>query len=396
MSAHEQTFQPAEAPARPAGLDGQPSTPTDGGGGPSRRRRWPRRLGVLLLVGALGAGAVWWQASRSGGNGTAQASGPRTATAPVVRRTLNSQETVDGTLGFAGDDDLVNRGEGTVTWLAEEGATVGRGQTLYKIDDKPVPLFYGDLPFYRELSVGVEDGDDVTQLERNLDALGYDPGTVDDHFSSATRDALKQWQEDRGLEKSGVLRPGDVGVSSGAVRVAEHKTSVGAPAGKGQTVLTMTSTTRQVSIDLDASKQSFVKVGDRVEITLPNGRTTTGKVSFVSKVAKTSTDDSGAGGNNNDATTTVAVTVSLDHPKETGALDQAPVDVDITTDTARNALAVPVNALLALAEGGYAVEVQEAGGVRRLVPVKVGLFADSLVEVSGGGLREGMNVVVPE
>jgi len=396
MSAHEQTFQPAEAPPRPADLDGQQATPTDGGGGPSRRRRWPRRLGGLLLVGALGAGGAWWQASRSGTGDGVQASGPRTATAPVVRRTLNSQETVDGTLGFAGDDDLVNRGQGTITWLAAEGATVGRGQTLYKVDDEPVPLFYGDLPFYRELSVGVGDGDDVTQLERNLDALGYDPGTVDDHFSSATREALAQWQEDRGLEKTGVLRPGDVGVSTGAVRVAEHKTSVGAPAGQGQTVLTMTSTTREVSIDLDAAKQSFVKVSDKVEITLPSGRTTSGKVSFVSKVAKTSNgNDSGAGGGN-DTTTTVAVTVSLDRPKDTGALDQAPVDVDITTETARNVLAVPVNALLALAEGGYAVEVQEAGGARHLVPVKLGLFADSLVEVGGGGLRAGMNVVVPE
>ena len=90
------------------------------------------------------------------------------------------------------------------------------------------------------------------------------------------------------------------------------------------------------------------------------------------------------------------MTVSLDRPKDTGALDQAPVDVDITTETARNVLAVPVNALLALAEGGYAVEVQEAGGARHLVPVKLGLFADSLVEVGGGGLRAGMNVVVPE
>jgi multidrug efflux pump subunit AcrA (membrane-fusion protein) len=104
----------------------------------------------------------------------------------------------------------------------------------------------------------------------------------------------------------------------------------------------------------------------------------------------------GDSGGNDTTTTTVAVTVALDHPKETGALDQAPVDVDITTDTARNVLAVPVNALLALAEGGYAVEVQDPGGARRLVAVRLGLFADSLVEVGGAGLRPGMKVVVPE
>ncbi len=393
MSTHEQTFEPSEAPARPPELDGQASTPS-GGGPDRRRRRWPRRLGVLLLAGALAAGAAWWWRGLPDGSGGAAASGPRTATAPVVRRTLASHETVDGTLGFADDDALVNRRQGTITWLAAEGATVGRGQTLYKVDDQPVPLLYGSLPFYRRLSTGVDDGADVTQLERNLAALGYDPGTVDDHFFSATRDALEQWQEDLGLPKTGVLEPGDVGVAPGALRVGEHKTSVGAPAGQGQTVMTTTSTNREVSIDLDAAKQAFVKVGDKVEITLPDGRTTGGKVSSVSKVAK-STPSSDAGGGN-DTTTTVAVTVSLDHPKETGALDQAPVDVDITTETARNVLAVPVTALLALVEGGYAVEAQDAGGARRLVRVKLGLFADGLVEVSGSGLRPGTTVVVPE
>jgi peptidoglycan hydrolase-like protein with peptidoglycan-binding domain len=349
---------------------------------------------VLLLVGALAGGAAWWWASLPDSDGGTAAGGPRTATAQVVRRTLASRETVDGTLGFADDDNLVNRRQGTITWLAAEGATVGRGQTLYKVDDQPVPLLYGSLPFYRELRVGADDGADVTQLERNLAALGYDPGTVDDHFSSATRDALEQWQDDLGLPKTGVLAPGDVGVAPGALRVGEHKTGVGAPAGQGQTVMTTTSTDREVSIDLDAAKQSFVKVGDRVEITLPSGRTTSGKVSSVSRVAKSTPSGDSAGGGN-DTTTTVAVTVSLDHPKDTGALDQAPVDVDITTATAKNALAVPVTALLALVEGGYAVEVQDAGGARHLVRVKLGLFAEGLVEVSGNGLRPGTTVVVP-
>jgi hypothetical protein len=58
---------------------------------------------------------------------------------------------------------------------------------------------------------------------------------------------------------------------------------------------------------------------------------------------------------------------------------------------------VPVNALLALASGGYAVEMVDADGTHRLVAVSVGLFddAEGLVQVSGRGLAAGQRVVVP-
>jgi hypothetical protein len=56
-----------------------------------------------------------------------------------------------------------------------------------------------------------------------------------------------------------------------------------------------------------------------------------------------------------------------------------------------------VTALLALAGGGYAVEVVDRGGVHRLVPVSLGLFDDAqgLVQVTGKTLRPGQRVVVP-
>ena len=60
-------------------------------------------------------------------------------------------------------------------------------------------------------------------------------------------------------------------------------------------------------------------------------------------------------------------------------------------------LVVPVDALLALASGGYAVEEIGAGGAHHLVAVTTGLFddADGLVQVSGSGLAAGQRVVVP-
>ena len=69
----------------------------------------------------------------------------------------------------------------------------------------------------------------------------------------------------------------------------------------------------------------------------------------------------------------------------------------ISTGSVENALVVPVNTLLALAGGGYAVEVVNTAGVHRLVPVTLGLFddAEGLVQVSGSGVRAGQRVVVP-
>jgi hypothetical protein len=84
-------------------------------------------------------------------------------------------------------------------------------------------------------------------------------------------------------------------------------------------------------------------------------------------------------------------------PAATGTLDQAPVQVAITTATVRQALVVPVNALLALRGGGYAVEVVDARAGHHLVAVTPGLFddADGLVQVTGSGLVPGDRVAVP-
>jgi len=91
------------------------------------------------------------------------------------------------------------------------------------------------------------------------------------------------------------------------------------------------------------------------------------------------------------------VDVTPTDPAATGNLDQAPVTVSITTASVKDALVVPVDALLALAGGGYAVEVVSSSGLHSLVPVTLGLFddADGLVAVTGSGLAAGQHVVVP-
>jgi peptidoglycan hydrolase-like protein with peptidoglycan-binding domain len=358
--------------------------------------RTVRRLGVAAAAGVVLCGAAWWTGARAGNQTGDQDPGGEvaTATAAVTRRDLRAQEEVAGTLGYGEPRAVANGRTGTVTDLPEEGAVVTRGQALYRVDGRPVPLLYGKLPAWRELSVGVDDGPDVRQLERNLVALGYDPDraiTVDDHFTWATRAAVRRWQEVLGLEESGTVRPGDAVWQPGPVRVGTLKAAVGDAARPGSPLLEVTDTRRQVSIDLDASRQPYVRAGDRVDLELPGGRTTTGRVASVGKVAEVPAGD-GAGGDGGDPT--VELVVTLDDPEATGRLDQAPVDAAITTEVRRGVLAVPVNALLALVEGGYAVEVERQGR-RELVGVETGLFADGQVEVSGQGLAAGDRVVVP-
>jgi len=351
-----------------------------------------RRLAVAAVAGATLAGAAWWTGARAGSRAGDQDGGEvATATAEVTRRDLRAQEEVDGTLGYGEARLVANRRQGTITALPAEGAVVTRGEALYRVDGRPVPLLYGRLPAWRALSVGIDDGPDVRQLERNLVALGYDPDraiTVDDHFTWATRAAVRRWQEVAGLEETGSFEPGDAVWQPGPVRVGTVKAAVGDDARPGSPLLEVTGTGRQVTIDLDASRQPYVRAGDRVDLELPGGRGTTGKVVSVGKVATT---PAGAEG---DGDPTVELVVALDRPKDTGGLDQAPVAASITTEVRKGVLAVPVNALLALAEGGYAVEVERQGR-RQLVGVETGLFADGQVEVSAEGLATGDRVVVP-
>lgn len=287
----------------------------------------------------------------------------------------------------------VNPGS-TYTALPAMGQIVKQGEALYSVSGIPVPLFYGTVTPWRAFALGMSDGSDVGELSANLVALGFGDGLAQgNHFSSATQAAVERWQASIGAPQTGVVRLGDIVVRPGAVIVTSVTPDVGGSVQPGTPIVKVTSTSRQVTVNLDAAEQAQVKVGDKVTITLPNNSTTAGTVSFVGSVATT---PSSSGGTNN-STPTIEVDVTLNDPSATGNLDQAPVQVSITTSSVDNALVVPVTALVALSGGGYAVEVVDAHGVHRLVAVTTGLFddADGLVQVMGTGLAAGQRVVVP-
>ena len=159
----------------------------------------------------------------------------------------------------------------------------------------------------------------------------------------------------------------------------------------GTQVLSATSDTPEVQVQLDPSQQSEVKAGDLAQITLPGNKSVTGKVDRLGKVAQIP-----SGQNQNASSATIPAYISLDEPAKASGLDQAPVQVDIMTEGVDNALSVPVTALVGKSGGGFAVEVVRPGGARELVAVKLGLFdtAGGRVQVDGE-LKEGDQVVVP-
>jgi len=350
---------------------------------PGIRRRGGRA--VLAAVVVIGAAVVLWLVLSSGGDSETPAANDAvpTGTAAVERRDLIARQDVDATLGFSGSSTAPAPAAGTLTRLRDEGDVVTRGRSLMSIDAKATAwVLYGTIPMYRDLGPGVSDGRDVRQLEANLKALGYDPGTVDNDWTSATTDAVEDFQDDRGLTVDGSISKSDVVISDGPARVGKHKVEVGSPVQAGSPVTALTRTTPVVTANLDANLAGDIHRGNRVRVTMPDGSEVGGRVTRVGTVAASGGQDSGP---------TVDLRVALDRNR-TGGIDGAPVSISLETGKTKDALSVPVTALVATAPGRYAVEL---AGSRRMVPVTLGSFADDWVEVQGAGLTTGTRVVVP-
>jgi hypothetical protein len=278
----------------------------------------------------------------------------------------------------------------TYTMLPKVGQIVRAGQALYAVDGKSCLLLYGSVTAWRAFVAGMSPGLDVAELNTNLRSLGYG-NVAGETFSRATGAAIMSLQRAHGLAQTGELLLGAVNFKHGAVRITSVQPTLGAAVQPG-IVLAVSSTERQVVIALDASQQASLKVGDKATITMPDNSTTQGVVSAVGSVATTPADSNGQA-----QSPTIEVDITPSDPAATGRLDQAPVQVSITTASVKSALVVPVNALLALAGGGYAVETVNAQGAHQLVAVGLGLFDDSqgLVEVTDTKLVAGEHVVVP-
>jgi hypothetical protein len=367
---------------------------------PPRRGRRAALIGGLIGALLVGAGAGY--ALTRGGTPPPAAKPEPPSTATVTRQNLVNTQQESGNLGYAGTYTVVGQAPGVLTWLPAAGTTIAQGQEVYGVDGHSVPLFYGSTPLYRALSAGVTDGADVRELNQDLRALGYRSAPTGDVFTAGTTDAIKAWQKALGLTQTGIVNPGDVVVEPSSVVVNSVTANPGAPA--TGSLMTLSSTTKVVTVNLPVTAEGLAAVGGAVQIQLPDNSTTNGHITSVGTIAQNQNSGSGGGGGSGSGpgsgsgsgggNATIPVTISLDTPQSVGSLTGAPVTVNFTSAEHANVLAVPVGALLALAEGGYAVDVVDPNGHTHLVAVTLGMFANGQVEISGPDVREGMKVEV--
>jgi len=274
-------------------------------------------------------------------------------------------------------------------------------------------LFYGSLHMWRSLSEGITPGSDVTQLETNLLALGFDDDgamVADDVFDEATTAAVDAWQESLGLEPTGVIEIGTIQYVDGPSQVTSAMVTVGDGVNQQTPVAQLTpiervvdtltssdetatvteteQTTQRITAQIDVSDRGILEVGMPVTVVLPDNTEIDATVESISDVATTLT---GQGGGTTSVIDVVFTPSTSVDPVWTGAS----VDIDVVTSLTKDALTVPVTALLATLEGDYAVQVVNDDGSTTLVKVATGSFTNGYVQVTGDGLADGMKVIVP-
>jgi len=353
------------------------------------------------LVAAFIVGSVVTITVRGGATQSALPPPPQVASAPVVRTDLATTTLTEGQLGYAPTYPVINRVSGTYTAVPVPGTAVLPGAALYSVDNLPVVLMSGQIPAWRSFALGMSDGPDVAELQANLIALGYAQGlftTATSAFSVLTADAIERWQAKRGYPVNGQVELGRIVFLPGPVLVGSGNVAPGQGATPGEVPFQVTTTTRAVTVPLTPSLPD-VHVGEGVSIILPTNVAVAGTITAIGP-APPSGDGSNGGsqgalGGSGQSPVPAVATVTPGRPDATGSVTEA-VEVAITTQSVRQVLAAPVAALLALANGGYGVEVVSRSGARHLVGVTTGLFAGTRVQITGRGIRRGTELVVAQ
>ena len=251
----------------------------------------------------------------------------------------------------------------------------------------------------RDLEEGKESGINATEAlaietaqKAYDDALkSYNDGIDQAAELSKAKEELKQL---RLSSRSETFSPTNAYASKTPIILGSYINETGSAVVINSPLYNISSIGIEVVFQVDATDQETVSLGDGVEIELPTDERVPTVITFIDQVVtQTQAGDF------------IEVTLDVLNPESIEVYDQAPVKVFVTTEVSENILYVPVNALIALAEGGYAVEIfsgdeegeifdGDSGTDTTYVAVEIGVFTDGFVEITGN-IQKGQLVVVP-
>ena len=315
------------------------------------------------------------------------------------------------------DDAIENSTKENAAWQAATNLIEDYNQQISLLKDLTNPRTIAKSQETRDEEI--KDYEDLIEEQKRIREMEEGEGSVVDatealaieNAQKAYDDALKSYNEGVDQEselakakeeldelklsaQSETFSPTNAYASKTAIIVGSYISDVGSAVTLNSPLYNISSIGIEVVFQVDATDQETVSLGDSVEIELPTDERVPTVITFIDQVV-TQTQ----------AGEFIEVTLEVLNPEEIEAYDQAPVKVFVTTEISENVLYVPVNALLALAEGGYALEIYdgeldggtfegESGIDTSYVAVEIGVFTDGFVEVKGN-ISEGQTVVVP-
>ncbi len=318
-------------------------------------------------------------------------------------------------VGIPGD---LNGDLPVVTRLSVEAGSIVRvGSVPFAVAGRPVILMVGQIPAYRDMSVG-DNGVDVEQLQKGLVQLGFGLGgdTIGE-YGVGTAGAVFDLY--RGIDFDPVLAtpmatnqpilaagtasttstpaPETAEVPRGEIVfvpvlpqqvVALNVGLGGTISANGGPICSIGSGQTVFQGDVDQADLGQIKVGDKANITAAtSNQSTSGTVSFVSNQGIINT----ASGN-----LEYAVSLVPDGPVATSWVGQnVGVQIDIGSSHG-NTWIVPVAAIRSDAGGGSFVTIALGGGRTKSIGVTPGLVnaGQEAIAQSGRALRKGDLVVV--
>lgn len=378
-----------------------------------------RAVIVLLTVMVVAAVGGWILGTQieSPAEAAARTAAPEASPilVPAEMRELSTDVITRGTGRFGSPIDVslapsaFKTGPRVVTVVSGDGDAVDEGSVLMMVSGRPVFLFQGEIPAFRDLGPGMF-GQDIRQLEEGLARAGFDPGDVDGRFDDATSAAITSMYRAVDLEPvvateaqlvqarpaesalipgwfatAGVQVPADelVFVPDVPVRIAEFLLNPGEVI--NGPVVSVTDATVAIDSSVPIESAGLIAEGMKVVIDEPDlGIEGTGVVSRVA---------SGPGTDGVDGFHVYFEVLADDSPE---ALLNVSVRLTIPIEsTGLPVLVVPVSALSLSPDGSSRVQVSK-GETMESVTVEPGLSAAGFVEVQpvDGGLEEGDLVVV--